>query len=194
MLRQQTLKAKNNLSLSDYIAPKESGKNDYVGAFVCSADLYKGTPLLNFELDQDDYSTIMFKSISDRLAEALTEYMHEKVRKELWAYSSDENYSNSDLIDEAYTGIRPAPGYTACPDHTEKLKIFKILNAKKNIGASLTESMAMSPSSTVSGYYFSHPNSKYFPVGKVQDDQIEDYAKRKNMTIKEVRKWLLSNI
>ena len=194
MLRQQTLKAKNNLSLSDYIAPKESGKNDYVGAFVCSADLYKGTPLLNFELDQDDYSTIMFKSISDRLAEALTEYMHEKVRKELWAYSSDENYSNSDLIDEAYTGIRPAPGYTACPDHTEKLKIFKILNAKKNIGASLTESMAMSPSSTVSGYYFSHPNSKYFPVGKIQDDQIEDYAKRKNMTIKEVRKWLLSNI
>ena len=194
MLRQQTLKAKNNLSLSDYIAPKESGKNDYVGAFVCSADLYKGTQLVNFELDQDDYSTIMFKSISDRLAEALTEYMHEKVRKELWAYSSDENYSNSDLIDEAYTGIRPAPGYTACPDHTEKLKIFKILNAKKNIGASLTESMAMSPSSTVSGYYFSHPNSKYFPVGKIQDDQIEDYAKRKNMTIKEVRKWLLSNI
>ena len=194
MLRQQTLKAKNNLSLSDYIAPKESGKNDYVGAFVCSADLYKGTPLVNFELDQDDYSTIMFKSISDRLAEALTEYMHEKVRKELWAYSRDENYSNSDLIDEAYTGIRPAPGYTACPDHTEKLKIFKILNAKKNIGASLTESMAMSPSSTVSGYYFSHPNSKYFPVGKIQDDQIEDYAKRKNMTIKEVRKWLLSNI
>ena len=194
MLRQQTLKAKNNLSLSDYIAPKESGKNDYVGAFVCSADLYKGTPLVNFELDQDDYSTIMFKSISDRLAEALTEYMHEKVRKELWAYSSDENYSNSDLIDEAYTGIRPAPGYTACPDHTEKLKIFKILNAKKNIGASLTESMAMSPSSTVSGYYFSHPNSKYFPVGKIQDDQIEDYAKRKNMTTKEVRKWLLSNI
>ena len=104
------------------------------------------------------------------------------------------SYSNSDLIDEAYTGIRPAPGYTACPDHTEKLKIFKILNAKKNIGASLTESMAMSPSSTVSGYYFSHPNSKYFPVGKIQDDQIEDYAKRKNMTIKEVRKWLLSNI
>ena len=194
MLRQQTLKGKNNLSLSDYIAPKESGKNDYVGAFVCSADLYRGTPLVNFELDQDDYSTIMFKSISDRLAEALTEYMHEKVRKELWAYSSDENYSNSDLIDEAYTGIRPAPGYTACPDHTEKLKIFKILNAKKNIGASLTESMAMSPSSTVSGYYFSHPNSKYFPVGKIQDDQIEDYAKRKNMTIKEVRKWLLSNI
>ena len=194
MLRQQTLKAKNNLSLSDYIAPKESGKNDYVGAFVCSADLYKGTPLVNFELDQDDYSTIMFKSISDRLAEALTEYMHEKVRKELWAYSSDENYSNSDLIDEVYTGIRPAPGYTACPDHTEKLKIFKILDAKKNIGASLTESMAMSPSSTVSGYYFSHPNSKYFPVGKIQDDQIEDYAKRKKMTIKEVRKWLLSNI
>ena len=194
MLRQQTLKGKNNLSLSDYIAPKESEKNDYVGAFVCSADLYKGTPLMNFELDQDDYSTIMFKSISDRLAEALTEYMHEKVRKELWAYSSDENYSNSDLIDEVYTGIRPAPGYTACPDHTEKLKIFKILNAKKNIGASLTESMAMSPSSTVSGYYFSHPNSKYFPVGKIQDDQIEDYAKRKNMTINEVRKWLLSNI
>ena len=120
--------------------------------------------------------------------------MHEKVRKELWAYSIDENYSNSDLIDEAYTGIRPAPGYTACPAHTEKLKIFKILNAKKNIGASLTESMAMSPSSTVSGYYFSHPNSKYFPVGRIQDDQIEDYAKRKNMTIKEVRKWLLSNI
>ncbi|MGY8932219.1 MAG: vitamin B12 dependent-methionine synthase activation domain-containing protein, partial [Flavobacteriales bacterium] len=134
------------------------------------------------------------KAIADRLAEALTEYMHEKIRKEIWGYSSDEEFSNNDLIDEKYNGIRPAPGYTACPDHTEKLKIFKLLNAEENIGVSLTESMAMLPNSSVSGYYFAHPSSKYFTVGKIQDDQINDYAQRKKMSNNEVEKWLRSNI
>ena len=120
--------------------------------------------------------------------------MHEKIRKEIWGYSSDEVFSNNDLIDEKYNGIRPAPGYTACPDHTEKLKIFKLLNAEENIGVSLTESMAMLPNSSVSGYYFAHPSSKYFTVGKIQDDQINDYAQRKKMSNNEVEKWLRSNI
>ncbi len=120
--------------------------------------------------------------------------MHEKVRKKIWGYSSNESLSNKDLIKEKYVGIRPAPGYTACPDHSEKLKIFDLLSAEKNIGVSLTESMAMYPNSSVSGYYFSHPKSKYFSVGKVKEDQIIDYAKRKEMTINEVEKWLQSNI
>ena len=136
----------------------------------------------------------MLKAIADRLAEALTEYMHEKIRKEIWGYASDEVFENEDLIKEEYKGIRPAPGYTACPDHTEKLKIFELLNAKKRIGVNLTESMAMNPASTVGGYYFAHPEAKYFSVGKVQDDQIKDYAKRKNMSIENVEKWLCSNI
>ena len=135
----------------------------------------------------------MLKAIADRLAEALTEYIHEKIRKEIWGYAADEQFQNEDLIKEEYKGIRPAPGYTACPDHTEKLKIFKLLQAEK-IGVFLTENMAMSPTATVSGYYFAHAEAKYFSVGKVQDDQIVDYAKRKNITTKKVEKWLRSNI
>ena len=193
-LRQQSVKSNNNLALSDYIAPKESGFSDYIGAFVCTAGLGIEDPIAEYEKDFDDYNVILLKAIADRLAEALTEFMHEKIRKEIWGYSKSESYSNEELIEEKYTGIRPAPGYTACPDHTEKLKIFKLLNAEKNIGVSLTESMAMTPNSSVSGYYFSHPMSKYFSVGKVQDDQIKDYAKRKKMSINEVEKWLRSNI
>ena len=193
-LRQQSVKSNNNLALSDYIAPKETGHDDYIGAFVCTAGLGIEKPLANYEKDLDDYNIILLKAIADRLAEALTEFMHEKIRKEIWAYSKNENYSNDELIEEKYIGIRPAPGYTACPDHTEKLKIFKLLNAEKNIGVSLTESMAMTPNSSVSGYYFSHPKSKYFTVGKIQDDQIKDYARRKEMSINEVEKWLQSNI
>lgn len=182
------------MSLADYVAPRSSGFKDYVGSFVCTAGLGIEKYLLKFEKDHDDYNIILLKAIADRLAEALTELMHEKVRKKIWGYSSNESLSNKDLIKEKYVGIRPAPGYTACPDHSEKLKIFDLLSAEKNIGVSLTESMAMYPNSSVSGYYFSHPKSKYFSVGKVKEDQIIDYAKRKEMTINEVEKWLQSNI
>ena len=181
-LRQQAKKSKANRCLADFIAPISQVKKDYVGSFVCTAGLGIEKQLAVFDRDQDDYNSIMLKAIADRLAEALTEYMHERVRKEIWGYAPDEQLMNNDLIAEKYSGIRPAPGYTACPDHTEKLKIFKLLNAKKNIGVSLTESMAMNPNATVSGYYFSHPDAKYFSVGKVQDDQILDYAKRKDMS------------
>ena len=193
-LRQQNKKYSKNMSLADYVAPRSSGFKDYVGSFVCTAGLGIEKYLLKFEKDHDDYNIILLKAIADRLAEALTELMHEKVRKKIWGYSSNESLSNKDLIKEKYVGIRPAPGYTACPDHSEKLKIFDLLSAEKNIGVSLTESMAMYPNSSVSGYYFSHPKSKYFSVGKVKEDQIIDYAKRKEMTINEVEKWLQSNI
>jgi 5-methyltetrahydrofolate--homocysteine methyltransferase len=165
-----------------------------MGSFVCTAGLGIEKQLAVYEKDHDDYNSIMLKAIADRLAEALTEYMHEKIRKEIWGYAADEQFENKDLIKEEYKGIRPAPGYTACPDHTEKLKIFELLNAEKSINVSLTESMAMSPNASVSGYYFAHADAKYFSVGKVQDDQIEDYAKRKNMSVEQVEKWLRSNI
>ena len=193
-LRQQTAKASFNQALSDLIAPKETGIEDYMGAYVCTAADGVGDPIKEFEKNLDDYSVILFKAVADRLAEGLTEYMHLKVRKEIWGYAKNESFSNEDLIREKYIGIRPAPGYTACPDHTEKLKIFKLLNAERNVGVSLTENMAMTPNSSVSGYYFSHPMSRYFSVGKVQDDQIKDYAKRKKMSINEAEKWLRSNI
>ena len=193
-LRQQGKKTKANRCLSDFIAPLNSEKEDYIGAFVCTAGLGIEKHLSVFEKDHDDYNSIMLKSIADRLAEALTEYMHEKIRKEIWGYAANEQFKNEDLIKESYNGIRPAPGYTACPDHTEKLKIFRLLDAEKNIGVSLTENMAMTPNATVSGYYFSHPEAKYFNVGKVQDDQVLDYAKRKKMSVKNVEKWLRSNI
>ncbi len=192
-LRQQSKKSKSNRSLADFVAPKSSGKQDYVGAFVCTTGLGIEKQLARFEQESDDYNSIMLKALADRLVEALTEYMHEKIRKEIWGYSSDEDFVNEDLIAEKYQGIRPAPGYTACPDHTEKKKIFSLLDAEK-IGAKLTENMAMYPNATVSGYYFAHPEAKYFSVGKVQDDQIKGYAKRKNQSIEETEKWLLSNI
>ena len=193
-LRQQGKKSKSNRCLADLVAPLTSGKEDYMGSFVCTAGLGIEKQLAVYEKDHDDYNSIMLKAIADRLAEALTEYMHEKIRKEIWGYAADEQFENKDLIKEEYKGIRPAPGYTACPDHTEKLKIFELLNAEKSINVSLTESMAMSPNASVSGYYFAHADAKYFSVGKVQDDQIEDYAKRKNMSVEQVEKWLRSNI
>ena len=193
-LRQQGKKSKSNRCLSDLVAPLTSGKKDYMGSFVCTAGLGIEKQLAVYEKDHDDYNSIMLKAIADRLAEALTEYMHEKIRKEIWGYAADEQFKNKDLIKEEYKGIRPAPGYTACPDHTEKLKIFDLLDAEKSINVSLTESMAMSPNATVSGYYFAHADAKYFSVGKVQDDQIKDYAKRKNMSVEQVEKWLRSNI
>ena len=193
-LRQQGKKSKSNRCLADLVAPLTSGRKDYMGSFVCTAGLGIEKQLAVYEKDYDDYNSIMLKAIADRLAEALTEYMHEKIRKEIWGYAADEQFENKDLIKEEYKGIRPAPGYTACPDHTEKLKIFELLNAEKSINVSLTESMAMSPNASVSGYYFAHADAKYFSVGKVQDDQIEDYAKRKNMSVEQVEKWLRSNI
>ena len=193
-LRQQGKKSKSNRCLADLVAPLTSGRKDYMGSFVCTAGLGIEKQLAVYEKDNDDYNSIMLKAIADRLAEALTEYMHEKIRKEIWGYAADEQFENKDLIKEEYKGIRPAPGYTACPDHTEKLKIFELLNAEKSINVSLTESMAMSPNASVSGYYFAHADAKYFSVGKVQDDQIEDYAKRKNMSVEQVEKWLRSNI
>jgi 5-methyltetrahydrofolate--homocysteine methyltransferase len=193
-LRQQSKKSKSNRCLADFVAPLNSDKQDYIGSFVCTAGLGIEKQLAVFEKDHDDYNSIMLKAIADRLAEALTEYMHEKVRKEIWGYASDEHLENEALISEKYKGIRPAPGYTACPDHTEKLKIFELLDAENSIGVSLTESMAMKPNATVSGYYFAHSEAKYFSVGKVQDDQIVDYAKRKNMSVEQIEKWLRSNI
>jgi 5-methyltetrahydrofolate--homocysteine methyltransferase len=193
-LRQQGKKSKNNRCLADFVAPISSEKKDYIGSFVCTAGLGIEKQLAVFEKENDDYNSIMLKAIADRLAEALTEYMHEKVRKEIWGYAAAEQFKNEDLIKEKYKGIRPAPGYTACPDHTEKLKIFELLDAEKSIGVSLTENMAMTPNATVSGYYFAHSEAKYFSVGKVQDDQVAGYAKRKNMSEEEVEKWLRSNI
>ena len=187
-LRQQLKTSKHNLCLADYI-----DNDDYMGVFVCTAGIDIENQLNVFKKDLDDYNSILLKSLADRLVEALTEYIHEKVRKDIWGYSSMENYNNDDLIKEKYSGIRPAPGYTACPDHTEKIKIFKILNAER-IGVSLTENMSMYPNATISGYYFSYPESKYFSIGKIQDDQLADYAKRKNITLNEAEKWLRSNI
>ena len=193
-LRQQGKKSKANRCLSDFIAPFSSKKQDYIGSFVCTAGLGIDKQLAVFDNDNDDYNSIMLKVIADRLAEALTEYMHEKVRKDIWGYSSLESYSNEELINENYQGVRPAPGYSACPDHTEKIKIFNFLNLQDDSGISLTENMAMIPNATVSGYYFAHPEVNYFNVGKIQDDQIKDYAKRKKMKISEVKRWLKSNI
>ncbi|MEQ8470815.1 MAG: methionine synthase [Marinoscillum sp.] len=194
-LRQQGKKGSNlpNINLSDFIAPKEFGKTDYLGGFAVSVfgakEIAEG-----FEANHDDYNSIMIKSVADRFAEAMAEMMHEKVRKEIWGYVSDESLDNESLIKETYQGIRPAPGYPACPDHTEKPVLFELLDAEKNIGVELTESMAMYPAASVSGFYFSHPESKYFGLGKIYKDQIEDYARRKGMDVERIEKWLAPNL
>ncbi|MFY0644182.1 MAG: methionine synthase [Bacteroidia bacterium] len=183
-----------NISLADYIAPKSSGKQDYIGAFAVTAGIGIEKLVNAYEADHDDYNSIMIKAIADRLAEALAEYMHAKIRKEIWGYDSSESLSNQDLIKEKYQGIRPAPGYPACPDHTEKAKIWKLLNVEENIGIKLTESYAMYPAASVSGYYFSHPDSKYFAVGRIAQDQLEAYAKAKDMSKEEAASWLSPNL
>jgi 5-methyltetrahydrofolate--homocysteine methyltransferase len=190
-LRQQSVKASNlpNYCLSDFVAPLEEDKVDYVGAFAVTSGIGIEALIEKFESEYDDYNSIMVKSIADRLAEALTELMHEKVRKEIWGYVPEEAFDNEELIKENYQGIRPAPGYPACPDHTEKRTLFGLLKAEE-LGIVLTESFAMYPASSVSGWYFSHPSSRYFPIGKIYKDQVEDYAQRKNMPIEEVEKWL----
>lgn len=190
-LRQQNLKAQNlpNLCLSDYISPLGGGGGDYIGGFAVTAGLGIEALLEQYEKEHDDYNSIMLKAIADRLAEAFTELMHERVRTEFWGYVSNETFSNEELIAEKYQGIRPAPGYPACPDHTEKTALFNLLDAGR-IGIELTESFAMYPASSVSGWYFAHPESKYFTIGKIAKDQVVDYAKRKNMPLEEVEKWL----
>lgn len=191
-LRQQNQKAKNlpNFCLSDFIAPVESGKQDYIGAFVVTAGIGTEELAKQYEADHDDYNSIMVKALSDRLAEAFAERMHERVRKEFWGYAPFEKFANDELIKEKYQGIRPAPGYPACPDHLEKGTLFELLNATENIGVELTESYAMFPTSSVSGWYYASPHAKYYGLGKISKDQIEDYAKRRGMSVEEIERWL----
>jgi len=191
-LRQQSRKAEGqpNLSLADFIAPAEEAIKDYIGAFAVT--IHGIEPhIKKFEEQHDDYNKIILQALGDRLVEAFAERLHERVRKDYWGYDKDERLSNEDLIKEEYRGIRPAPGYPACPDHTEKFKLFDLLKAHENVGIELTESLAMYPASSVCGWYFSNPESKYFGVGKINKDQVEDYAKRKNMPLEEIERWLM---
>ena len=194
-LRQQTKKSSKafNMSLSDFIAPKSTKIKDYIGAFVVTAGKKIDQIAKKFEEELDDYSSIMIKALADRMAEAAAEYLHQKVRKEYWGYTEEE-FSNEELIKEKYQGIRPAPGYPACPDHTEKETIFQLLDATNKIGVELTESLAMYPVSSVSGWYFSNPASKYFGLGKIKMDQVEELSARKNMDVSVMKKWLSPNL
>lgn len=194
-LRQQTKKASSahNLALSDFVAPDESGQKDYIGCFAVTAGLGAQELVEHYRKDHDDYRAIMIQALADRLAEATAEWLHLQVRTKCWGYSPAENFSNEELIKEKYQGIRPAPGYPACPDHLEKKTIFRLLEAEK-VGITLTESMAMNPPSSVSGYYFAHPDSKYFGLGKIGKDQVKDFAERKAMDFKEAEKWLRPNL
>jgi 5-methyltetrahydrofolate--homocysteine methyltransferase len=195
-LRQQSQKTAGapNIALADFIAPKDSGVQDYMGCFCVTTGFGVEEKAKAFEKELDDYNSILVKALGDRLAEAFAEYLHLQVRKEIWGYASDENLSNQDLIAENYKGIRPAPGYPACPDHLEKPTIWKLLDVEQKIGVTLTESMAMWPASSVSGYYFANPESKYFGLGKIKQDQVEDYSKRRNTTMEQAQKWLAPNI
>ncbi|HSM20501.1 MAG TPA: vitamin B12 dependent-methionine synthase activation domain-containing protein, partial [Hyphomicrobiales bacterium] len=192
-LRQQMARRRGgraNAALADFVAPKRSGLADHVGGFVVTVGIGEAEALERFRRANDDYSKILLQALADRLAEAFAEHMHERVRREFWAYAPDEQLSNTELIAEKYRGIRPAPGYPAQPDHTEKRTLFRLLDAEKKAGVTLTESCAMVPASSVSGLYLSHPDSHYFGVGKVERDQVEDYAARKGMSVDEVERWL----
>ncbi|WP_445715619.1 methionine synthase [Flavobacterium sp.] len=195
-LRQQSQKTAGapNIALADFIAPKEIGKQDYIGCFCVTTGFGVDEKASEFEKQLDDYNSILVKAIGDRLAEAFAEYLHLKVRKEIWGYASDEVLSNDELIKEKYKGIRPAPGYPACPDHLEKPTIWKLLKVEQEIGVKLTESMAMWPAASVSGYYFANPESKYFGLGKIKKDQLEDYATRRNISVELAEKWLSPNL
>jgi len=196
-LRQQMFRENNkrpNRALADYIAPKDSGKTDYIGGFVVTAGPQVEEIASKLEAEHDDYNAILVKALGDRFAEAFAERMHEHVRKDLWGYASDETLANDDLISEKYRGIRPAPGYPACPEHTEKRTLWQLLDANKNVGVELTESCAMTPASSVSGFYFAHPEAKYFGLGKIERDQVESYAERKGMTMTEAERWLAPNL
>ena len=195
-LRQQLKKKEGepNIALSDFISPKDSGIEDYIGCFCVSTGFGSDELAKEYEDKIDDYSSIMVKALADRLAEAYAEYLHKLVRNEKWGYSVDENLDNSELIKESYQGIRPAPGYPACPDHLEKTSIWELLNVEKAIGVKLTESLAMWPASSVSGYYFASNKAKYFGLGNINSDQLEDYAKRRNISIEKAKKWLSPNL
>ena len=199
-LRQQMLRdrarenVRPNAALADFIAPKETGIADYIGGFAVTAGIGIEEKLIAFERDHDDYSSILLKALTDRLAESFAERMHERVRREFWAYAPDENLSNDDLITERYRGIRPAPGYPACPDHTEKALLWKLLDAEKNTGVQLTDSFAMWPAAAVSGFYFAHPQAAYFGVGKIGRDQVKDYSRRKGMAVDDIERWLAPNL
>ncbi|WP_305373801.1 methionine synthase [Photobacterium leiognathi] len=194
-LRQQTEKPKGfNYCTSDYIASKESGKPDWIGAFAVTGGIGERELADEYKAQGDDYNAIMIQAVADRLAEAFAEYLHERVRKEIWGYAADENLSNEDLIREKYQGIRPAPGYPACPEHTEKAPLWELMNVEENIGMSLTTSYAMYPGASVSGWYFSHPDSRYFAVAQIQQDQFESYADRKGWDLIEAEKWLGPNL
>jgi 5-methyltetrahydrofolate--homocysteine methyltransferase len=191
-LRQQMIKRREapNLCLADYIAPQDTGIADYLGAFAVTAGIGIEKKLAEFEADHDDYHSILLKALADRLAEAFAERMHERVRKEFWGYAQGENLSNEELIKEEYRGIRPAPGYPACPDHTEKGTLWELIDPVSNAGITITESYAMLPTAAVSGLYFSHPEARYFGIGKIAKDQVEDYAQRKGMKVSEAERWL----
>ncbi len=195
-LRQQSQKTKGapNIALADFILPKDSGIEDYMGAFCVTTGFGVDEWAAEYEKNLDDYNSIMVKALADRFAEAFAEYLHERVRKDFWGYDSEESLTNEELIKENYKGIRPAPGYPACPDHLEKPTIWKLLNVAEEIGVTLTESMAMWPASSVSGYYFGNPKSRYFGLGKIKEDQVVDYAKRRNVSTDYAMKWLNPNI
>jgi 5-methyltetrahydrofolate--homocysteine methyltransferase len=190
-LRQQNHKPEGraNLCLADFVAPKASGVRDWIGAFAVSAGGIEAR-VAELEKRGDDYNAIMLKVLADRLAEAFAERLHERVRREFWGYASDERLSSAELIAERYRGIRPAPGYPACPDHVAKGPLFRLLDAGRNAAMTLTESFAMLPASSVSGFYLSHPEASYFAVGKVGRDQVEDYARRSGIGVAEAEKWL----
>jgi 5-methyltetrahydrofolate--homocysteine methyltransferase len=183
-----------NLALADFVAPRDTGLPDYVGAFAVTAGIGADKLVARFAADHDDYSAILTKALADRLAEAFAELLHLRVRREFWGYARDESLDNEGLIKERYQGIRPAPGYPACPDHTEKRTLFDLLDAEAQAGMTLTESFAMLPAASVSGFYFWHPEAKYFGVGKIERDQVEDYARRKGMEIATVERWLAPNL
>ena len=193
-LRQQKQKAGNNLCLTDFIAPKDSQHNDHIGAFAVTTGIGIESKLADFAANHDDYSSIMLKALADRLAEAFAEHLHKLVRTDYWGYVKDETLNNDDLINEKYQGIRPAPGYPACPDHTQKELLFKLLDVENTIGVELTEGYAMYPASSVSGFYYSHPQSQYFVLGKIGEDQLQDYAERKGINIEKARKILAPNL
>jgi 5-methyltetrahydrofolate--homocysteine methyltransferase len=194
-LRQQTdnVNRKPNMSLADYIATADSPAQDYLGGFTVSV-FGAEEMAVEYRAKGDDYSAILVQSLADRLVEAFAEHLHERVRKEFWGYVSDEALDNDALIKEQYVGIRPAPGYPACPEHSEKVTLFNWLNTTETIGTQLTEHYAMMPPSSVSGFYYSHPESDYFNVGKIGRDQLEDYAKRKGWSVEQAERWLAPNL
>jgi len=183
-----------NLALADFVAPRDTDIVDFVGAFAVTAGHGLDRLVAEFEAAHDDYSAILARALADRLAEAFAEHLHERVRRELWGYAAGERLSNDDLIAERYQGIRPAPGYPACPDHTEKGSLFELLEAESRAGIRLTESFAMLPAASVSGYYFWRPESTYFGLGRIGADQLADYARRKDLPLEVMRRWLAPNL